>query len=582
MIGVLLELQARTLKNRLVTRVKRLRQARYLAGSIVGFAYIIFVWRPWRAVNAFDMMRQRGIVFPGDVTTTIEAGLAALALGAALLRWLWPGAKPVLDFSETEVAFLFPAPLTRRQLIDFSLMRSQFGILFGVFMLSFFALGRIAPSFPRAFIGAWIVLASIQLHFLATTIVRSNLLTHGTSAVRRTWPVFAAVGAVVLAVGAWWLFWLRPPLASEHGHMETYAAQMVTAGPLAWILLPTRLLIHPIFAADLPAFLLALVPALGILVLNYAWVIRSDFAFEEASADRAARKAVERAARAVTGRRDGFRVRAGDRRPPFVLGPHGRPEVAILWKNLIATSRLISPRHLLILIGPAVALTIMSAQVARHGWAEVLHVFGTVFLVLAGVLVLVGPGLVRSDFRMDLRMIDLIKTYPLSGRSLVLGEVIAPVTVLSLIQVVFLTMAVPLMSGAAGIPTGGWLAIAIGAAILSAPLNLVTSLVQNAALLAFPSWHRLGMQRVRGIEAMGQQMIAGVLRLFVLALTFLPTAAIMAAAIVFGWPVFGAIIVPFAAAAAAIPAIIEGWMGIEALGMYFERFDPSKEIDVPT
>ena len=55
MIGVLLELQGRTLKNRLVARVKRLRQARYLAGSAVGFAYIFFFWRPWRAVTAFDI-----------------------------------------------------------------------------------------------------------------------------------------------------------------------------------------------------------------------------------------------------------------------------------------------------------------------------------------------------------------------------------------------------------------------------------------------------------------------------------------------------------------------------------------------
>ncbi|HZE88300.1 MAG TPA: hypothetical protein VE404_02065, partial [Verrucomicrobiae bacterium] len=345
---------------------------------------------------------------------------------------------------------------------------------------------------------------------------------------------------------------------------------------------PARLLVHPIFAADVSSFLLALVPALGILGLNYLWVIRSDFAFEEASADRAARKALERATRAVTGRRDGFKVRAGERRPPFALEPHGRPEVAILWKNLIATSRLLSPRHLLILVGPGIVLAILAMQGARGAWAGILNAFGTIFLFLSAILVLIGPGLVRSDFRMDLRMIDLIKTYPLSGRSLVLGEVTAPVMILSMIQAVLLAMAVPLMSGTAGISTGGWLAIAIGGAILSAPLNLVTSLVQNAALLAFPSWHRVGMQRVRGIEAMGQHMIAGVLRLFVLALTFLPTAAILAAGIFFGWPVFGAIVVPFASAVAAVPAVIEGWMGIEALGMYFERFDPSKEIDVPT
>jgi hypothetical protein len=183
---------------------------------------------------------------------------------------------------------------------------------------------------------------------------------------------------------------------------------------------------------------------------------------------------------------------------------------------------------------------------------------------------------------MDLRMIDLLKSYPISGRSLVLGEVTAPVCIITGVQGLLLALAVPLMSGAGGWSAAEWGTLSLGALVLAGPLNLVTSLVQNVALLAFPSWHRIGLVRPRGIEAFGQVLIAGVLRLLVLALTFLPTALILAGGLYLAYPRFGLRAVPFLALTAAIPAIVEGWMGLEALGLFFERFDPSKEIDVPT
>jgi len=51
------------------------------------------------------------------------------------------------------------------------------------------------------------------------------------------------------------------------------------------------------------------------------------------------------------------------------------------------------------------------------------------------------------------------------------------------------------MAGAGGFGAGSWASAAAGALILAAPLNVITSLVQNGAVLAFPSWHRLGLNR---------------------------------------------------------------------------------------
>lgn len=578
----LFRLQVWTFKNRLLARLRRLRQVRYLAATIAGAAYIFFVWRPWRILRLMETAGRERLAAQTDLLASAEVGLGALFTAVVLLRWLWPGSKPVLDFSEAEVAFLFPAPLSRRQLVRYSLMKSQLGILFSVFMLTLIGLRSVAPSFLFAFLAVWIGFSTMQLHFLASTIVRSNLLAHGRAGLRRSWPVLAAGVVILILIGAWAAGWLRPPRSGELSEPWRYATEMLSAGPMGWLILPGRLLVRPAFATDLGAFLKLILPALVLFGLNYLWVIRSDFGFEEASAERAARRAAERAEKAATGRSRTPRVRAGARTEPFHLTERGRPEVAILWKNLIATSRLLSLRHLAILIAPAFILAAMSVQMGGENWTNFLHAAGALCLVFAGMLVLVGPGIIRSDLRMDLRMVDLLKSYPMKGRALVAGEVLAPVSVITLVQAFFLATAVPLMAGAAGWTAGDWAAAAIGAVILAGPLNLVTALVQNGVLLAFPSWHRLGQGRGRGIEAFGQVLIAGVLRLLVLALTLFPTALVLAVGIYFLYDRLGAMILPFLALAAAIPAVVEGWMGMEALGLFFERFDPSKEIDIPT
>ena len=85
-----------------------------------------------------------------------------------------------------------------------------------------------------------------------------------------------------------------------------------------------RALVAP--AVGVGGRLLAAAAALAILAANYVWVLRSDAAFEEASAAHAEKRASE-------SRRPGGRQRRG--RTPFTLAAAGPPETAVLWKNLI-------------------------------------------------------------------------------------------------------------------------------------------------------------------------------------------------------------------------------------------------------
>ena len=104
---------------------------------------------------------------------------------------------------------------------------------------------------------------------------------------------------------------------------------------------------------------LAIVPALVILLLHVPWVLRTDAAFEEAAAE----AATKRAERLAAGRSRSVQVRspgASGARSWVPLASSGRPAAAIVWKNVIALIRTLSPATLgVLLAGGVVAIAAM-------------------------------------------------------------------------------------------------------------------------------------------------------------------------------------------------------------------------------
>jgi len=118
-------------RNRLRVRLRRLREPRYLAGAVVGAAYIYFSFfarlRGTRSSAARSRARRnRGgppiDQVPGLVAAAPVFGGIGLLLIAAL-GWVAPFESGLLEFSEAERQFLFPAPMTRRQLLVHRLLR---------------------------------------------------------------------------------------------------------------------------------------------------------------------------------------------------------------------------------------------------------------------------------------------------------------------------------------------------------------------------------------------------------------------------------------------------------------------------
>ena len=215
----------------------------------------------------------------------------------------------------------------------------------------------------------------------------------------------------------------------------------------------------------------------------------------------------------------------------------------------------------------------------RHARPESFHVLWQFFIaILLGYSLLLGPQVLRLDFRQDLPMADVLKTFPLRGWQIALGEILAPVAVLAGIQWLLLLVGFGLVLFFPGQHEALMLAIGIGAACLLPVLDFLLLLIPNAAVLLFPSWIQTGKDSPRGIEVTGQRLIFAVGQLLVLLLALVP-AALAFAAVYFPLKLaFGPVApVPFATLAATVVVAVEAGLGVRLLGRLFERFDVTEE-----
>jgi hypothetical protein len=430
------------------------------------------------------------------------------------------------------------------------------------------------------------VLSIVNLHLLGSSFASTLLLDRGISNWRRRLLVLGVVGLVAAGV----FLCLRQSLPAPpdlsgaqpdtkvFSALASYVGQVLAARPLPWLLAPFRLAVAPLFAADAKDFCLALGPVLGIIALQYVWVIRSNVAFEEASVE-LSRKFAERVAAVRSGNWQARKPKKG-KRPPFELRPAGWPAVAIFWKNLISAGQFFTGRAWFYLIWITVIAGVVMRSGARHSDGGAFLAIMAVSLGLISVIY--GPQILRHDFRQDLRVADVLKMYPMPGWQMVLGEILAPAAILAgaqwaLLLVAFLLF--PASATHAPVPAVLRIAVALSAALVLPCVDFIALLLPNAAALIFPAWVQLGKDTPRGFETMGQQLILMFGQIIVLTLSLLPAALAGAAAGFIAWFLFGkvlaAAVVPGAVAAALVLAA-EAALGVHLLGKAFEHFDWSE------
>jgi hypothetical protein len=585
-INAFLYLQLASVRNRLAQRLKRLRQPKYLLGALAGGAYFYMIFFRNVLRGSPRGPGSAGIeTMPADLLPHLVS-FGALALFVIVaLAWVIPSSRAALQFTEAEVAFLFPAPVTRRRLIHFKLLRSQLAILVSTFFISLVL--RRASYFGGSPLthaaGWWIVLSTLNLHFICASFARERLLDLGVHPARRR---AVAMGVLVaLAAGSWW--WISrhvAPPAPENltgpAAMIRYFGGVLQHPPIGWILAPFALIARPYFTLGLREFLFALGPALLAMGAHYWWVMRSDVSFEEASIDQA-RQLAEKVAAVRAGDWRAARNRPAKARPvPFQLAPKGVIAVAFLWKNLIALGPFFRVRTWLVfvvLIG------------GFHAWAAAIGLSPRLYAVAAfmplafgGWLLVAGPMIMRRDLRLMVTHFDLLKSYPLRGWQVVLGSLLSPIAILAAIEWLLLLLGAPSLGSMEKAPS---LAVGIlgtgslGIALVLPPLVGLMLSIPFAATLYFPAWAETSGQRGGGIEVMGQRLIFFAGYLVVLVVALVPAALCGGlAAFIVHW------LAGTTAAIAATAVVASAVIGAEFaavvwwLGDRFERFDLSHDM----
>jgi hypothetical protein len=254
--------------------------------------------------------------------------------------------------------------------------------------------------------------------------------------------------------------------------------------------------------------------------------------------------------------------------------------VAFLWKNLLSTSAFYRPR---VALGMLVFIPLVCAWLVREPALQAVRFIGlTVFAFVTVFTLLFGPMTARQDLRADLPNSDILKTYPLHGWQVVLGELLTPVSILTVSAWMGLLVVVLLFPWErfAWFTAVHLTGAALGVAVLAPPLIAIQCLVPNAAAVVFPAWAQLARDRTeRGIEVMGQRIILVVGQLLVTAVAVVPAA--LGAALVFlitQWLVGVVAGAALAVAAVFVLLSLEFWLGIRWLGTRFEHFDLSTEL----
>ncbi len=572
----LVYLYTRTLAGSLQQRFVRLKRPKYLFGAIFGgFYFYAYFYR-------FLFLGRKGVpVMPGEGTGLGES-IGALALFGAVLvfAWIIPGKRTALMFSEAEIATLFPAPLTRRELIRYKLLTSQIGIfLFAALMTLITGRGATGSGWLHL-AGWWVIISFFALHRLGASFALTRLMERGMANWQRRLALLAGVALLGGTLMAWKNFAPAPPALralADRDAISAYLDSVLLAGPGPWLLLPFRVVVRPYLAAGWMAFAHALWPALGLLVLHYWWVLRADVSFEEASISFSQKRADLVAAR----QRGDLRAKLAPHRPrepAFPLRPLGWKPVAFVWKALLYSGGRGTLRRWGLIFAAVLAVAVGLALLRpSDGLALTLCIAG------AAIFIVVLLGNITSGasyLRQDLVAMDLLQTLPIRGWQIVLGQLFTQAALGALVQWGGLLLAATGVAGLTGVMEsriGEICAACSAVALLALPFNLAMMIIPAGTLLLWPGWFKSGPQTA-GFETAGLRIILMLGQVLAMGAALVPPALVAGVVWSAGlWLQWGPGWMPLAGVLAALVLAGEGWLGILGLGALFERYDVSAE-----
>ena len=480
----LLRLRARALVRKIVLGLRSPRRA---ALTLITLAFVV----------AQTSMMLIGTFAGGDVfSVNLDIVGTWLPVGLMLfflVQILSPNSQAVLAFTPPEMQFLFPAPFPRHHLILYKIV----GGISVLTLLSLF-MSLVALRFGAMWVSAFSGLLLYMTMGFLTSIVLSLALKD--IAARFRWWTVGTLLAFFLIVGAVSARFYFDDIASD----PLAAAERIRESVFYIVLLaPFRVFAAMVLADSLSVhFILNLALGITMCLAALLSIFKLDANFIELSMTQSQlrQKRLERSRRGkILGR---ARARSANLTVPALprwggVGPIVRRQTLAVVRGPVAWK-------IFVLAGLA---GVVLGYIMRHGDNDIMEMAKWAPLAVVAYAMLFLSALIRYDFRSEVECLDKLKTLPISPLPISVGELLVPVTVVTMTQVLFCA------------------AFAIGN--VSAPLNplfifvlfSVNGLVytvENAFFLVFPT--RNTMVTMADTAEFGRRILVFMLKMAVLLL----------------------------------------------------------------
>lgn len=406
-------------------------------------------------------------------------------LGISVMNLLVSTGERVISFRPAEVDFLFPAPFTRRQLLAYKIVSLISSTLLQALILTL-VLRNWGQSFLSAYVGMFLIFLFMQLFALALTMIANTVGARAYSLGRRLILIGLGLVVVAVVVSAWRSMPDAGPeeMLDELNHSPVW---QVIQTPFSWFVKAFRA--QQVWPDLVHYGLLALVVNIFLIAVIFAL----DAQYLEASAA-ASEKQYQRMQRLRSGQ--GMLAGASGSTARFTLPmlPRLRGAGPILWRQLVTVGRSYVPVILLVaLLGITAPVVILSGQ---RGDEEGVAAF-TLAAMLLGFPVFLTPTIL-CDFRGDVDRLDVLKSLPLAPTWLVLGQLLAPVVVLCLVQFVAVIVLQAVLQR--------FEPILIAVPLLAVAVNFVLFGLENLLFLVFPV--RIAPGTGSDFQTSGRYMVA--------------------------------------------------------------------------
>lgn len=466
-----------------------------------------------------------------------------------LVTLLFSTGERAISFTPAEVNLLFSGPFHRRELLLYKITASLgLGALSALIMTV--VMSQNAAWFLAAYLGMLLIMTFLQLFSMLVALVTTMV-----GVVATTWRRRLVLGTVA-AVGVLALWQVgqdafRLPPAELLERVRESPAVHAVLSPFRWFLI--------VFTAERlwPDLVEGLALSLAIIFALMAAVLVLDAQYLEASAAASARLHARleqlRRGGSFTSLRSSGKARSG---LPMLPWWGGSGPVA--WRQLTSAQRDSTRLILALLVFGTMITPVLLTRRDLSGQPELATIMESVIIVSTLFLTQMLP----FDFRADIDRIAELKVLPIKPSFLVVGQLLGPVLIMSVLQGGVL--------GFIGIYLQMTDSIFWGIAAFALPFNALMFGIENLVFLWFPT--RLVPTNPGDVQVMGRAILlmlakaacmagAGIMAGLVAAAAFFLSGRSSTAAFIAGWTAISG------AAAGLVPLV----------ALAFQKFDVARD-----